>query len=266
MADAELRQARQYLSGQYYFVYAGERARAGSTSWEWGSWSGRSAQNFGTLTLADTRNAVGLWTAGDGEGAIRVPSRTGQGNPADAYGLFFSSIGGGGDARVAGEGVWVINKKTALAAPIPYGLYFRCQIRLHAGQSTMDTLFVGFGEFGDLAADKRPLIGFIANGSSNWKSRVDVLDAATPVTEEVDLGRDPMTSSLLEMVILPGETRFYVDGVLGHTSTLEYPPTTCAKPTDGYVRFAMVYIGGDNIAVSELRVGMLAAHSFPVLD
>jgi len=130
----------------------------------------------------------------------------------------------------------------------------------------MDPLFVGFGEFGDLAFDKRPLIGFIANGLSNWKSRVDVLDASSPATEEVDLGVDPLVSSLLEMVIRPGETRFYIDGLHKFTSTLEYPPASCAKPTGGYVRFAMVYIGGDNVAASEARLGMFAAHSFPVLD
>lgn len=266
MADAALIQARRYLAGQYYFVYAGERGKAGSTSWDKGSWSSRNPQNFGTLSLTDTRDSGGLWASNDGEGAIRMASRTGQGNPNDAYALVFSSLSGGGDSRGAGEGVWVINKETGLASPLPYGLYFRVQIRLHAGQATMDTLFAGFGEFGDLAADKRPLIGFIANGSSNWKSRVDVLDSSSPVSEEVDLGRDPLVSSLLEMVIRPGETRFYIDGIHQFTSTLEYPPASCAKPTDGYVRFVMLYIGGNNVAVSELRFGMLAAHSYPLID
>jgi len=266
MADSALIQARRYLAGQYYFVYAGERGKAGGSSWDAGSWSSRSPQNFGTMTLADRRDAGGLWASNDGEGCLRVASRTGEGDPNNAYALFFSSISGGGDTRSVGEGVWVINKKSGLYSPLPYGLYFRCQVRLHAGQSTMDTLFVGFGEFGNLAADKRPLIGFIANGLSNWKSRVDVLDASSPVTEEQDLGVDPLVSSLLEMVIRPGETRFYIDGVHKFTSSLEYPPTNCAKPTDGYVRFAMAYIGGNNSTVSEIRIGMFAAHSFPITE
>ena len=266
MLDSALIQARRYLAGQYYFVYAGERGKADGSSWAVGSWSNRDAKNLGTLSSSDTKTASGLFTTTDGVGAIRIASRTGQGSADDAYALFFSSFDVSGDDRSVGEGVWVINKKSGLISPLPFGLYFRCQLRLHAGQSTLHTLFAGFGEIGNLAADKRPLIGFIANGLSNWKSRVDVLDASSPVTEEVDLGVDPLVSSLLEMVVRPGETRFYIDSDHKFTSTLEYPPDSCAKPSNGYVRFAMVYVGGNNVAASEIRVGMLAAHSFPLLD
>ena len=253
MADTKLIEARDFKHSFFYFTDVGPFGKEINNPFHRESWV-NSSVNESNVTLDDRRFRENTFTLTDQFHNSQLNANTGQGNPDDAFGFYFLSRK-------------VLLSTLAIPFAQPIGLYWRAQVRIEAlNLSTMVEAVCGWGEQGNIAFDRAPSIAFVASGTGNWIARVQTDDSGSPVTDDFDTGLDTTTSRLLEIVVRPGETRFYMDDVLVRVSTLLYPTSNAAAKVDSYERRPGFFIGGDNANIVSLRFAYWTARSFPLTE
>jgi len=194
----------------------------------------------------------GLWTNNDQFWVGRCLAPIGQGNPDDAAAYLVL------DTQQQDVRWGLYNRFDAS----PIGWYFGALAWIEdMNRASIDLAIVGFALRGNKGTDKEPIVGFVAEGAGNWKARVQDDASFGAVTDDFDTGISPVDPHYLEIVIIAGETRFYVDGSLVDTSVLEFPPDSAAK-SDSWEREALFYIDGDNLNQTALRFGLVNVHTF----
>jgi len=218
-----------------------------------GSTSGRGGTGGGAFQkLNSSEFGKGLWSDNDKFWVGRCAAPTGQGNPDDAASYFIIESNQQ-DVR------WGLYNRFEAS---PIGWYFGAVVRIEdLNRSSIDLAFAGWGLRGNKATDKEPLVAFFVEGASNWKCRVQDDASSGAVTDDFITTVDPTDPHFLEIVIIAGEVRFYIDGVLIDTSSLTFPPDTAAK-SDSWEREPGFYIDGDNIDPTAMRFGLFNSHTF----
>ena len=253
MTDPVLSEARLNVYRPSYFVAAffngdsvGEDPDRGA------SYKGRGETETSDYSEFNaTEYNLGLWADTDKIWAGRAVAPTGEGDPNDAA------------AYLVFEGpnypYWGLYNRFETS---PIGWYFGALVRIEdLNRSSISLAFAGFGLRGNKATDKSPLVAFFVEGSSNWKCRVQDDASSGAVTDDFITTVDPTEPHFLEIIIIGGETRFYIDGALVKMSLLTFPPDSAAKAAS-WERETLFYIDGDNASPTAMRFGLVHAHTF----
>lgn len=203
------------------------------------SWSKVNSTEFGFGCFADGDK---LWV-----GRCAAPTAQGDANDAAAYMAWTE------------DPYWSLYNRFEASA---LGWYFGALVRVEdLNRSAISLGFAGWGLRGNKATDKVPLVAFFVEGASNWKCRVQDDASSGAVTDDFITSIDPTEPHYLEIVIIAGEVRFFIDGVGVFTSTVEFPPDSAAK-TASWEREALFYIDGDNVDPTAMRFGLVNVHVF----
>jgi len=237
----------------YYIAAFFNGANTGENPWRGDSYKGRGGVGSASYAkLNSTEYSFGLWADTDKMWVGRAVAPTAQGDPNDA--AAYLVLDGSG-----GYSYWGLYNRFDAS---PIGWYFGALVRIEdLNRDSIDLAFAGFGLRGNKATDKSPLVAFFVEGSSNWKCRVQDDASSGAVTDDFVTTVDPTEPHFLEIVIIAGEVRFYIDGALVDTSILTFPPDSAAKPAS-WEREALFYIDGDNVNPTAMRFGLVHVHTF----